>query len=115
MSDKTALGELAVKTLGPSAERLRKTLESAVETFICNPLDNWIQRCGERITIKSKIAKEKIIEKIEKIPEENRKDQDLSIVVIPSVIPNSILQLNPVYMGKLKSSFISPTKFLNPD
>ena len=80
MSDKTALGELAVKTLGPSAERLGKTLESAVETFICNPLDNWIQRCGERINIKSKIAKEKIIEKIEKIPEENRKDPDLSIV-----------------------------------
>ena len=33
MTDKTALGELAVKALGPSAERIGQSLESAVETL----------------------------------------------------------------------------------
>lgn len=80
MADKTALGELAVKALGPSAERFGQTLGTAVETFICNPLDDWIKKCGERIEQKSKAAKERIITKIEEIPEENRKDPDLSIV-----------------------------------
>ena len=51
MADKTALGELAVKALGPSAERFGQTLGTAVETFICNPLDDWIKKCGERISI----------------------------------------------------------------
>ena len=80
MADKTALGELAVKVLGPSAERFGQTLGTAVETFICNPLDDWIKKCGERFEQKSKAAKERIITKIEEIPEENRKDPDLSIV-----------------------------------
>lgn len=80
MADKTALGELAVKALGPSAERFGQTLGTAVETFICNPLDDWIKKCGERFEQKSKAAKERIITKIEEIPEENRKDPDLSIV-----------------------------------
>ena len=73
MADKTALGELAVKVLGPSAERFGQTLGTAVETFICNPLDDWIKKCGERFEQKSKAAKERIITKIEEIPEENRK------------------------------------------
>ena len=77
---KTALGELTIKTLGPSAERLGQTLDFAVESFICNPLDNWIKKCGERFEQKNKTAKERIITKIEEIPEENRKDPDLSIV-----------------------------------
>ena len=80
MADKTALGELAVKVLGPSAERFGQTLGTAVETFICNPLDDWIKKCGEKKKKKSKAAKERIITKIEEIPEENRKDPDLSIV-----------------------------------
>lgn len=80
MADKTALGELAVKVLGPSAERFGQTLGTAVETFICNQLDDWIKKCGERFEQKSKAAKERIITKIEEIPEENRKDPDLSIV-----------------------------------
>lgn len=80
LADKTALGELAVKALGPSAERLGKSLESAVETFICNPLDNWIKKAGERFEQKSQEAKKRIITKIEEIPESNRKDPDLSIV-----------------------------------
>lgn len=80
MAYKTALGELAVKALGPSAERFGQTLGTAVETFICNPLDDWIKKCGERFEQKSKAAKERIITKIEEIPEENRKDPDLSIV-----------------------------------
>lgn len=80
MSDRTALGELAVKALGPSAERLGQTLGGAVEVFVCNPLDNWIEKWGKKFEEKSKIAKEKIITKIEAIPEDNRKDPDLSIV-----------------------------------
>lgn len=80
MADKTALGELAVKVLGPSAERLGQSLGSAVETFICNPLDNWIKKTGERFEQKSREAKERIIAKIEEIPEANRRDPDLSIV-----------------------------------
>ena len=80
MADKTALGELAVKVLGPSAERFGQTLGTAVETFICNPLDDWIKKCGERFEQKSKAAKERIITKNEENPEEKRKDPDLSIV-----------------------------------
>ena len=72
MADKTALGELAVKVLGPSAERFGQTLGTAVETFICNPLDDWIKKCGERFEQKSKAAKERIITKIEEIPEDQK-------------------------------------------
>lgn len=80
MADKSALGELAVKALGPSAERIGKTLESAVEMFVCNPLDDWISRCGAKYVHKSNKAKENIVDKIEKIPEERRKDPDLSVI-----------------------------------
>ena len=78
MTDKTALGELAVKALGPSAERIGQSLESAVETFICNPLNSWIKKAGEGFEQKSKEAKERIITKIEGIPEVNRKAPDIS-------------------------------------